>query len=167
MVKLLLNKSEKVVLSWNKEFETLLLSSFPKNLQVERVRIAKRVKKVVKSLEEKRIKKRRKFESNLFKYDSRSRNIVDNRLKFVNFTDRVKRKGKIKTNGTHPEVHVKGELTSSSNVTCNISSNQLKISNIQEAVDNAIQNRELVDLEGVVETNLGQSYEKRSYHYKI
>ena len=56
---------------------------------------------------------------------------------------------------------------SSANVTCNMSSNQLKISNIQEVVDNGMQNRELVDLEGVVETNLGQSYEKRSYYYKI
>ena len=56
---------------------------------------------------------------------------------------------------------------SSANVTCNISSNQLKISNIQEVVDNGMQNRELVDLEGVVETDLGQSYKKRSYYYKI
>ena len=79
---------------------------------------------------------------------------MDNRFKFVHFTDRVKRKSKIKTNGSQPEAHVKVELTSSSNVTCNISSNQLEISNIHEVVDNDIQKRELVDLEGVVETNL-------------
>ena len=85
---------------------------------------------------------------------------MDNRFKFVHFTDRVKRKSKIKTNGSQPEAHVKVELTSSSNVTCNISSNQLEISNIREVVDNGIQKRELVDLEGVVETNLEQSYEK-------
>ena len=76
------------------------------------------------------------------------------------FTDRVQRKSKIQTNGSQPEAHVKEELTSSSNVTCNISSNQLEISNIREVVDNGIQKRELVDLEGVVETNLEQSYEK-------
>ena len=45
-------------------------------------------------------------------------------------------------------------------MTCNISSNQLEISNIQEVVDNGIQKRKLVDLEGVVETNLEQSNEK-------
>ena len=85
---------------------------------------------------------------------------MDNRFKFVHFTGRVKRKSKIKTNGSQPEAHVKAELTSSSNVTCNISSIQLEISNIQEVVDNDIQKHELVDLEGVVETNLEQSYEK-------
>ena len=66
---------------------------------------------------------------------------MDNHFKFVHFTDRVKRKSKIKTNGSQPEAHVKAELTSSSNVTCNISSNQLEISNIQEVVDNDIQKR--------------------------
>ena len=45
-------------------------------------------------------------------------------------------------------------------MTCNISSNQLEISNIREVVDNGIQKRELVDLEGAVETNLEQFYEK-------
>ena len=45
-------------------------------------------------------------------------------------------------------------------MTCNISSNQLEISNIRDVVDNGIQKRELIDLEGVVETNLEQSYEK-------
>ena len=95
------------------------------------------------------------------KYDSsESRNNVDNLFKFVNFTDRVKRKSKIKTNGSRPEAHVKGELTSPSNVACDISSNQLEISNIREVVDNGIQKRELVDLEGEMETNLQQSYEK-------
>ena len=48
---------------------------------------------------------------------------------------------------------------SSSNVTCNISKNQLEISNVREVVESGIQKRELVDL-GVVETNLEQSYEK-------
>ena len=131
-----------------------MLTSFPKNSKVERDRIAKRGKKIVRSLQDKRIKKWRKFESNSFKYDSESRNNVDNRFKSVNFTDRVKRRSKIKTNGSQPKAHVKGELTSSSNVTCNRSSNQLEISNIREVVDNGIQKRELVDLEGVVETNL-------------
>ena len=41
-----------------------------------------------------------------------------------------------------------------------MSSNQLGISNIRKVVDNGIQKRELIDLEGVVETNLEQSYEK-------
>ena len=41
-----------------------------------------------------------------------------------------------------------------------MSSNQLEISNIRKVVDNGIQKRELIDLEGVVETNLEQSYEK-------
>ena len=36
----------------------------------------------------------------------------------------------------------------------------MEISNIREVVDNGIQKRELVHLEGVVETNLEQSYEK-------
>ena len=81
---------------------------------------------------------------------------MDNRFKFVNFTDRVKRKSKIKTDGSHPEAHVKGELTSSLSVTCNRSSNQLEISNTREMVDNGIQKRELVDLEGAVDTNLEQ-----------
>ena len=61
---------------------------------------------------------------------------MDNRFKFVNFTDSVKRKSKIKTNGSQPEAHVKGELTSLSNVTYNRSSNQLEISNIREVVGN-------------------------------
>ena len=85
---------------------------------------------------------------------------MDNRFKFVNFKDRVKRRSKIETNGRQPDAHVKGELTSSSNVICNRSSNQLEISNIREMVDNGRKKGELVDLEGVVETNLGQSYEK-------
>ena len=57
------------------------------------------------------------------------------------------------------EGHVKEELTSSSNVTCNISKSQFEISNILDVADNATQKREHVDLEGVVEINLGQSYE--------
>ena len=137
-----------------------MLLSFPKDFKVERDRIAKRGKEIVRSLQDKRIKKWRKLESNSFKYDSESRNIVDNRFKFVNFTDRVKRKSEIKINGSQPEAHVKGELTSSSNVTCNIFSNQLEISNIREVVDNGKQKRELGDLERVVETNLEKSYEK-------
>ena len=86
LVKLLLKESEKVVSSLNNEFETLLLSSFPKNFKVERDRISKRGKKIVRSLQDKRKKKWRKFESNSFKYDSESRNNVDNRFRFVNFT---------------------------------------------------------------------------------
>ena len=136
MVKLLRKEPEKVVSSLNKKFETLLLSSSPKDFKVERDRILKRGKKIVRSFQDTRIEKWRKFESNSFKCDSESRNNVDNRFKFVNFTDRVKRKSKIKTNGSQPEAHVKGELTSSSNVTYNISSNQLEISNIREVVDN-------------------------------
>ena len=136
LVKLLLKESEKVVSSLNKEFETLLLSSFPKGFKVERGCIVKRGKKIVRSVQDKRIKKWRKFKSNLFKCDSESSNNVDNRFKFANFTDRVKRKSKIKTSESQPEAHVKGELTSSSNVTCNISSNQLEILNIREVVDN-------------------------------
>ena len=73
--------------------------------------------------------------------------------------DRVKRKSKIQTNGSQPEAHVNEDLMTSSNVTCNISSNQLEISNIREVVDSGIQKRQLVELEGVVETNLEQSYE--------
>ena len=46
LVKLLLKESEKVVSSLNNEFETLLLSSFPKNFKVERDRISKRGKKL-------------------------------------------------------------------------------------------------------------------------
>ena len=45
LVKLLLKESEKVVLLLNNEFETLLLSSFPKDFKAERDRIAKRGKK--------------------------------------------------------------------------------------------------------------------------
>ena len=112
-----------MVSSLNNDFETLLLSSCPKDFKVERDRIAKRGKKIVRSLQDKRIKKWRKFESNSFKYDSESHNNVDNRFIFVNFTDRIKRRSKIKTNENQPEAHIKGELTSSSNVTCNRSSN--------------------------------------------
>ena len=143
----------------NNKFETLLKSSFPKGFKVERDRIMKGGKKIVRSLEDKRIKKWRKFESNSIKYDSERRNSVDNCFKFVNFTDRAKRKSKIQTNGRQPEAHVEEELMSSSNVTCNISKNQLEISNVREVVESGIQKRELVDL-GVVETNLEQSYEK-------
>ena len=88
-----------------------MLLSFPKDFKVERDSIAKRGKEIVRSLQDKRIKKWRKLESNSFKYDSESRNNVDNRFKFVNFTDRVKQKSEIKTNGSQPEAHVKGELT--------------------------------------------------------
>ena len=129
MVELLLKESQKVVSSLNNEFETLLISSFPKYFKVERDRIVKRGKKIVRSLQDKRIKKWRKFESNSFKYDSERRNNVNNRFKFVNFTDRVKRKLKIQTKGSQPEAHVKEELASAPNVTCNISSNQLETSN--------------------------------------
>ena len=66
-----------------------MLLSFPKDFKVERDSIAKRGKEIVRSLQDKRIKKWRKLESNSFKYDSESRNNVDNRFKFVNFTDRV------------------------------------------------------------------------------
>ena len=61
-------------------------------------------KKIVRSLEDKRIKKWRKFESNSIKYDSERRNSVDNCFKFVNFTDRAKRKSKIQTNGRQPKL---------------------------------------------------------------
>ena len=109
LVKLLLKESEKVVSSLNNDFETLLLSSFPKFFKVERDRIVKRGQKIVRSLQDKIIKKWTKFESNSFKYDSESRNDVDNCFKFVNFTDRVTRRSKIKTNGNQPEAHIKGE----------------------------------------------------------
>ena len=71
--------------------------------------------------------------------------------------DRVNCRSKIQTNGSQPEAHVNEDLMSSSSVTCNMSNNQLEISNIWEVDDNSIQKR---DLEGVVETNLKQSYEK-------
>ena len=45
LVKLLLKQSEKVVSSLNNDFETYLLSSFPKDFKVEIDRIAKRGKK--------------------------------------------------------------------------------------------------------------------------
>ena len=61
LVKLLLKESEKVVSSLNNDFETLLLSSFPKDSKVERDRIAKGGKKIVRSLQDKRSKKWRKF----------------------------------------------------------------------------------------------------------
>ena len=111
LVELLLKQSQRVVSSLNNEFETLLISSFPKYFKVERDRIVKRGKKIVRSLQDKRIKKWRKFESNSFRYDSERRNNVDNRFKFVNFTDRVK--PKIQTNGSQAEALVKQELTSS------------------------------------------------------
>ena len=49
---------------------------------------------------------------------------------------------------------------SSSNLTFNVSNNQLEISNIPEVADNGIEKCKLVGLEGVVETNLEQSYER-------
>ena len=54
-----------------------------------------------------KIKEKKKIESNSNKYDSERCNNVDNCFKFVNFTDRVKRKSKIQTNGSQPEAHVK------------------------------------------------------------
>ena len=128
LVELLLKESQKVVPSLNNEFETLLKSSFPKGFNIERHHIIKRGKKIVRSLLDKRIKKWGEFESNSFKYDSERHNNVDNQFKFVNFMDRIECKSKIQTNGSRPEVHVKEELTSSSNVTCNKSNNQLEIS---------------------------------------
>ena len=50
-----------------------------------------RGKRLFRRLQDKR-KKRKKFESNSFKHDSEKRNNVDNCFKFVDFTDRVKRK---------------------------------------------------------------------------
>ena len=55
-----------------------------------------------------------------------------------------KRKLKIQTNGSQPEAHVKEELTSPSSVTCNISNNQLEISNNWEVVE--------ISIEGETET---------------
>ena len=46
MVKLLLKESQIVVSSLNNEFETLLISLFPKDFKVERDRIVKRRKKM-------------------------------------------------------------------------------------------------------------------------
>ena len=54
------------------------------------------VKYIVRSVQDKTIKKWRKLESNTFKYDSEGCNNVHNHFKFVNFTDRAKRKSKIK-----------------------------------------------------------------------
>ena len=51
-------------------------------------------------------------------------------------------------------------------LTCNISKNQLEISNIGEVVDNGIQNCEFVNL-GVAETSLEQSYEKNHFVRKF
>ena len=83
----------------NNEFETFLLSSFPKDFKVEKNHIVKSGKTIVRILQDKIIKKWRKSENNSFRYDSESCNNVDNRFKFINFTDRVKHKSKIKTNG--------------------------------------------------------------------
>ena len=55
LVKLLLKESEKVVSSLNNDFETLLLSSFPKDFKVERDHIVKRGVKIARSLQDKRI----------------------------------------------------------------------------------------------------------------
>ena len=68
--------------------------------------------------------------------------------------DRVKRKSKIQTNGSQPEAHVNEDLMTSSNVTCNISSNQLEISNIWEVVDNSIQKRDLKEWWRQIQNNL-------------
>ena len=51
--------------------------------------------------------------------NSERRNKVDNRFKFVNFTDRVKRKSKIQTNQSKLGAHVE-------HMTFNISNNQLR-----------------------------------------
>ena len=104
LIELLLKESQKVVSSLNNEFETLLTSSFLKDFKVERDRIVKKVKKIVRSLQDKRMKKWRKFESNSLKYNSERRNNVDNRFKFVNVMDRVKLKSKIQTNRSQPKL---------------------------------------------------------------
>ena len=78
LVELLPKQSQKVVSSLDNEFETLFKSSFPKDFKVERDRIVKRGKKIVRSLQDKRIKKWRKFKNNSFEYDSERRNKVDN-----------------------------------------------------------------------------------------
>ena len=52
-------------------------------------------------------------------------------------------------------------------MTCNRSSNQLEISNIRKVVDNDIEKREFVNLEGVVETNLEEPYKKNHIVTKL
>ena len=96
----------------------------------------------------------RKFEGNSFKYDSERCNNVGTSFKFVSSTDRVKHKSKVQTNGSQPEAHAKEKITSSSSTICNISNNQLEISNIGKVVDNDIQKCKFVVLETVVKTDL-------------
>ena len=102
LVELLLKESKKVISSLNNEFETLLKSSFSKYFKVERDRIVKSGKKNARSLQDKRIKKWRKFDSNSFKYDSERRImlIIVSNLLILRIESSVNKK--IQTNGSQP-----------------------------------------------------------------
>ena len=120
----------------------------------------KKIKNIVRSHQDKSIKKWRKLESNSFKCDSEKFNNVGNCFKFVNFTDRVKSESELETNGSQLQADVEEKLMSSSNMTCIIYNNQLEISNIGKVVNNGTQKCKLFDPEAVVETNLEHSFEK-------
>ena len=55
----------------------------------------KEIKNIIRSHQDKKIKKWRKLESNSFKCNSERCSNVGNCFKFVNFTDRVKSKSKL------------------------------------------------------------------------
>ena len=58
---MLLKESQKVVSSLNKKFETLVEKPFRKDFEGEKDRIVKRVLKIVRNLQDKRINKMEKI----------------------------------------------------------------------------------------------------------
>ena len=90
------------------EFESLLHANFPEGLVTERNHSEEACEKTKQILEERRKHKWKKFTG--IKKNSRTKTMEhSNRFKFVNFSDREKRKLTRSTNDSQPEVNQEAE----------------------------------------------------------
>ena len=146
-IELLCNETKKIVSSLDVEFETSLKEAYPRTVKAARERVIKENVHLVKSLRRRRNKKRRKFEGRVGASREKLEGNSD-RFKFVNISDRQRRKRKKLINETKPGVSVQAEKQMipserERDVFLNSSSNVMNTFSLHEKVDN--ESNEMVD----------------------
>ena len=108
LVELLRDETKKIVSSLDAEFKTSLKEAYPRNLKAARECVVKENVHLVESLQRCRNKKWRKFEGRVgANYEKLEGNL--DRFKFVNISDRQRRKRKKLINETKSGVSVQAE----------------------------------------------------------
>ena len=108
LIELLSEESKNVAHSIETELESLLHANFPADLVTERNRLEKACEKTKQILEERRKLKWKKFTG--INKNSRTRTLeYSNHFKFINFSDREKRKFMRSTNDSQPQVNQETE----------------------------------------------------------